>query len=187
MVDEAKLGRPTKLTLELQEELCAHLRKGNYLNAACALVGIHESTVYRWLERGEAAAVREDEHGDLEPDVLYREFFRAAARAKAEAEAMFVSVIVEDAKGGVTTKEVIRHPDGSTEERTYTPPNSRPALEWLARTQPTRWAPKKALEVSGPGGAPVQLSHQADIVSGLVNRIAAVKAKREQRAGEADA
>ncbi|MGW0485808.1 hypothetical protein [Nonomuraea sp. NPDC003214] len=181
--EQPKIGRPTKLTAELQDELCDYLRKGNYLVTACDLVGIHESTVYRWMERGEEAAAKADDALD-DDDLRFLGFYWAITRARAEAEAMYVSILRQDAVGGATVKEVVRHADGGVEERQYTPPNSKPAIEWLQRTRPERWGSRKALEVSGPGGAPVQLNHQSQIVEGLADRIAAVKKRLAEQAPE---
>ncbi|MFI9845051.1 hypothetical protein ACIHFD_49090 [Nonomuraea sp. NPDC051941] len=190
MTDEPpKTGRPTKLTQELQEALCEYVRKGNYLTVACDLIGVHESTVYRWLERGEALAVEDADAAasDLDPDdARFLDFYQAFTRARAQAEAMFVEVVVQVATGGVSIKEVIRQPDGSIEERQYTPPDAKPAFEWLARTRHERWGQRKALEVSGPNGAPVQLSHQADVADRLAARVAEVRAKRVQEEEGAD-
>ncbi|MET7335884.1 hypothetical protein [Nonomuraea sp. NPDC005650] len=172
-------GRPTKLTPELAEQLCAHVRAGNYLTTACDLVGVHEATVYRWLERGEEVDQRDEGADVTGEEEASADFYRAFKRARAEAERMFVEVLVEDAKGGVVVKETTRTADGSVEETTRTPPNYKAALEWLARTKNDRWGSRKALEVSGPDGGPVTLNHQSDIVEHLSQRIAAVKAKRE--------
>lgn len=181
-------GRPTKLTPELAEQLCGHVRDGNYLTVACDLVGVHEATVYRWLDRGEEIDQGHDDDAELGPeDEALRAFYLAFRRARAEAEAMYVAIIAQDARGGVVVKEVTRHEDGSGEETQRTPPNAKIALEWLARTRHDRWGSRKALEVSGPDGGPVALNHQGDIVENLAARVAAVKAKLQQDTAEATA
>lgn len=171
-------GRPTKLTPELAEQLLGYIRNGNYLTTAADRVGVHEATVYRWLERGEGVDQREDNADVTDEEAAAAAFYRGFKRARAEAEIMFVEVLVEDAKGGVVVKETVRTADGNVEETTRTPPNSKAALEWLARTKHDRWGSRKALEVSGPDGGPVTLNHQSGIVEHLAQRIAAVKAKR---------
>lgn len=45
------MARPTKLTPELQDRLCEVLRAGNYIEAACAYVGIDSSQYRRWHEK----------------------------------------------------------------------------------------------------------------------------------------
>jgi hypothetical protein len=48
-------GRPSKLTPEIQDRICASLRAGNYACVAARLAGIAESTFYDWLEQGKRA------------------------------------------------------------------------------------------------------------------------------------
>jgi len=48
------MGRPTKLTPELQERFVALVRAGNYIETVCNAVGIGSSTFYDWMERAEA-------------------------------------------------------------------------------------------------------------------------------------
>lgn len=50
------MGRPTKLTLDLQAKLCKDLESGISRPAASARAGIPERTFYRWLKRGKHAA-----------------------------------------------------------------------------------------------------------------------------------
>lgn len=47
-----KIGRPRKLTEELQERICNHLRAGCYRNITCDLVGIDVSTLNDWEKKG---------------------------------------------------------------------------------------------------------------------------------------
>jgi len=50
------MAGPTKLTPERSERILRAMRAGNYLEAAARSAGVHPSTVYRWLERGERDA-----------------------------------------------------------------------------------------------------------------------------------
>ncbi|MFF5211036.1 hypothetical protein [Streptosporangium sp. NPDC000396] len=132
------MGRPTKLTPELREKLCGHIREGNYLSTSAELCGVGRSTVNSWLAKAEAA--------DAAPE--YADFLDAVTRARAEAEALMVSVVLADAQGGVVVREVTRHrPDGSVEtDRQLTPPNGKLALEYLSRTRPEQWRPVKRVQ-----------------------------------------
>jgi transposase len=47
-----RVGRPTKLTPELEAEFCALLLEGNYIETACALIGLSKDTVFNWLKKG---------------------------------------------------------------------------------------------------------------------------------------
>ena len=86
-----RLGQRTKLTPELQEALCEHLRQGLYLKTACALVGIDVATVDQWRQRGEGT----------EPTrpgtALHVAFVDAVEKAKAEAVKHHVGIIREAA------------------------------------------------------------------------------------------
>ena len=69
------MGRPTKLTLELQEELTRALTGGAYIEDACAYVGLGVTTFYRWMNEAQA----EDATDEL------REFREAVEKARAQA------------------------------------------------------------------------------------------------------
>ena len=69
---QSKPGRPTSLTPYVQESICKSLREGLYLNRACHLAGIDESTFHKWRKDAE------------EGKELYIEFFKSLKRAEAE-------------------------------------------------------------------------------------------------------
>ncbi len=74
------MGRPSKLTPEVQEKICQAIREGNYYEAACAYAGIGYSTFRMWMVKGEKAKSGK-----------YREFVEAVKRAEYEAEARLVA------------------------------------------------------------------------------------------------
>jgi len=43
------VGRPSKLTDELERRLCDALRAGNHLEVAARYAGVSRSTLHRWL------------------------------------------------------------------------------------------------------------------------------------------
>lgn len=45
------MGRPTKLTPELQAKLCGLLREGKFFRHACNACGVDENTVNGWLSK----------------------------------------------------------------------------------------------------------------------------------------
>ena len=47
------MGRPTKLTPELQADLVRALASGAFIEAAGEYVGIHPDTYYGWMRRGQ--------------------------------------------------------------------------------------------------------------------------------------
>lgn len=76
-----KMGRPSKLTPEVQEKICNAIRAGNYYEAACAYAGIDYSTFRRWMVQGEKAKSGK-----------YREFYEAVKKAEYEAEIRLVAM-----------------------------------------------------------------------------------------------
>jgi transposase len=75
------MGRPSKLTPELQKKIVKLVRDGNYFETAAQAAGIAKSTLYDWLKRGES---------DEEP---FAEFSDALKKAEAEAEADAVAMV----------------------------------------------------------------------------------------------
>lgn len=82
------MGRPTKLTADVQERICQKIREGNYYEAACAFAGVDYATFRRWMEKGETA--------NTGP---FREFCEAIQRAVAEAEVAVVAQWQADMPG----------------------------------------------------------------------------------------
>jgi|tagenome__1003787_1003787.scaffolds.fasta_scaffold18627038_2 transposase len=80
-------GRPTKLTLELQNQICELLRWGNYIETVCAFVEVSKPTLYEWMKRG-----NREEKG------IHRDFLNAVHKAMAEAEMRDVQNIFNAAK-----------------------------------------------------------------------------------------
>lgn len=159
-----QLGRPTKLTVPVQERIVADLRAGLYMETAAARAGVGISSLYRWLAQGQ----NEDAPAEL------REFWEAVTRARAEAEARMVATVQKAAMGGTEirrTRRTLR--DGTVEEDvSYAPPDGKVALDFLSRAFPARWAPRRAIDVelSGPDGGPVEFA-PASPVSELATRL----------------
>lgn len=90
------IGRPTKLTPKLQEEIVQVIRAGNYVETACSFVGINKTTFYDWLKRGarEQARLEKDSSAKIDPqERIYLNFSNAIKKAEAEAEARDVIII----------------------------------------------------------------------------------------------
>jgi transposase len=73
------MGRPTKLTPEVQERLCEAIAAGNYYEPACAYAGVAYSTFMHWKTQGETAK-----------SGPYRQFLEAVKEAEAKAEMRMV-------------------------------------------------------------------------------------------------
>ncbi len=67
-----KRGPKTKYSPELQKKICDVLSAGNYIEAACAFVGIHVDTYHEWVKQKS-------------------EFSEAVKRARAQAEMQSVA------------------------------------------------------------------------------------------------
>lgn len=81
------MGRPSKLTPEIQEKIVQAIRAGNYIETAAAYAGIDKTTLYDWLKRGARAKTGK-----------YREFSNAVEKALAEAEVRDVAIIAKAAE-----------------------------------------------------------------------------------------
>ena len=114
------MGRRTKLTPETQEKIITAIRAGNYANVAAQYAGIHESTFYDWIVRGEAAK-----------GGIYAEFAEAVKKAEADAEARHVLNITNASKKEWTASAWYlerKHSDrwGRKERREITGPGGKP-------------------------------------------------------------
>ena len=76
------MGRPSKLTPETAQKICAAIAAGNYLEVAAAHGGIVYGTLNTWVRKGAAASSGQ-----------YREFFEAVKRAEADAEMLRIARI----------------------------------------------------------------------------------------------
>ena len=76
------MGRKSKLTPELQAEICKWISAGNTKKTACQCAGIDESTLYLWLQAGEKATSGK-----------FFELFNAIKKAQGQAKARLVLTI----------------------------------------------------------------------------------------------
>ncbi len=87
------MARPSKLTAEVSEKIVRAIRAGNYPEVAARHAGVHPSTYYRWMERGEL-------EGSAPEDDPYRQFRAEVERAIADAEAAEVGLVIKAARDG---------------------------------------------------------------------------------------
>ena len=80
------MGRPTKLTSEVEARIVKALKAGNRLSTAARFAGIHPATLHRWLQRGAT-------EGTNPAEAPYREFAAQVDQAIAEAEVRDVTTI----------------------------------------------------------------------------------------------
>lgn len=128
------MGRPSKLTPEIQEKICQLLKAGNTFRTACEVAGVGWSTGREWRTRGE------DRHSAREGDEDYAAFAAAVQKAEEEAAARNVALIQKAAANGTWQA----------------------AAWWLERKFPGEWARIDRHEHTGPRGGPIQLQPVID-------------------------
>lgn len=124
----------TLLTPERHADLVRLLANGATIDDACASVGIHRSTFYAWVDRGEIEAARVDTGGEPQvSEAPFLAFYDAQVKARADARVRAVSLIMRAAQEG----------------------HWQAAAWYLERSRPLEWARTTRTEISGPQGAPV--------------------------------
>src|SRR3954454_5645656 len=90
----------TALTRELTTRIVELVRAGNYVETAAKAAGIHKSTYYSWMRRGEEAAEAEN-RGDpvADADAAFADFYRQVSQAEGQAEADAVAAVREADRG----------------------------------------------------------------------------------------
>ena len=95
------MARPRVLEREpaVRERILSSLRAGNYLETAASAAGVSPRLVRQWLQRGGAAA-RRDEDGlpVARKERVYLEFWQSAEAARSEAEERDVAHIARFAR-----------------------------------------------------------------------------------------
>jgi transposase-like protein len=154
------MPRPTKLTPDLQSKILERLRAGATVQATCDSVGIHKSTFYDWIDRGEKAK-----------SGIFSDFSDEATRAQADglitAAIQFKKGMLPNDTESVTTEsfeETRIDKDGkpyqyrkTVTKRTVTHNQGdwRAAMEYLARRDPDNWARQKVeLDIGNKDGKP---------------------------------
>jgi transposase len=87
-----KIGRPSKaeqvLTPDVIEAVGQLLMEGNYQETVCDFLGIHRTTWYAWIQRG-----------DREPGTLFSDFSYTVKKAQAAAEIVTLRLIRQGGEG----------------------------------------------------------------------------------------
>lgn len=125
------MARRTKLTPELLDRLEKALASGNYVETACAYVGISQSVFYHWM-----AEARKPK-----PKRIYLEFLDTVERARAVAEMRNIQIVQAAAQG-----------DGNKD------PDWRAASWFLERAYPRKWGRHERVELSGSEGGPINVN-----------------------------
>ena len=135
-------GRTSNLTPAVHSKIVAAVRAGNFYRAAAAYAGISKSSLYGWLERGNAEKERiENGAAPDTTETRYLELLDALTRAEAEAEIEAVA-------------------NWKSQTRT----DWRAAKDWLARRHSDEWGDKAKVEVTGTAGGPITLQGLAALM-----------------------
>lgn len=129
------MGRPTKLTADIQQKIVSALTAGNYQETAAAYAGVARATFYNWLARGQAE--RDSIAAGGKPnksEAAYAEFLDAVESARAQAEIRSVALIQKAANDGTWQA----------------------AAWYLERSHPQKWGRLNRTEISGPDGGPIE-------------------------------
>ncbi|MFC6883442.1 hypothetical protein [Actinomadura yumaensis] len=173
-------GRPLKLLDdEVREQLLEAISHGATIESAVAAAGIGVTTFYRWMERGEQALQSLQDGEEPKPsEEPFREFREAVTRAHARGEVFNADLLRKIAVGGFVVKtRTKRYRDPASgqvvEEREddIAPPDLRAVTFYLERRHGGSWGKASALEVSGPGGGPVEVAGGAGLAA-LAERVA---------------
>jgi hypothetical protein len=96
-------GRPTSCTPELAQRLAGAIRLGLPYERACQAVGLHYSTMRRWIQRAEAEDARLTENSKARPrasEQVFREFRDTISRAEAAGELENAARVFEAGEAG---------------------------------------------------------------------------------------
>lgn len=167
------MGRKSKLTPPVHDAIIDALERGAYAVTACNAAGVDESTMYRWLARGETSEENlehpplRDDHttvtawrtacaewvDQLRADEPYRVFRQSFTRASARAELIAVTALEQALKEAVAPVTLKSGDRDGFEERVefYVDHGARvkAAVEFLKRRHPARWTDGKRLEHAG--------------------------------------
>lgn len=155
----------SKLTPQLREAICAKLRKGHYLNSAAAACGIHKSTIFDWIDRGNAARLLAEQEplreayptaaahrkavtewrAKTRAEKPYLEFVDAVDLARDAGEAWLLDQIIE-----MCTSSDVKHNKWTG------------LMTVLERTRRDRWGRRSVTEHATPDGKPFPVAHSFD-------------------------
>ena len=114
------------------------VRAGNYANVAAAAAGIHKSTYFAWMNRGETASEALSSGDPVEaPELAFADFHDRVRQAEAEAEIAAVAS-VREAKGGWQAH-----------------------MTYLERRFPTRWRRMDGIKHAGGRGEDTSTPEEA--------------------------
>jgi hypothetical protein len=138
-----RTGRQTKLTPQVQHQICTAVALGLTPTSAGAYLGLSKSVVLEWLQRGR------NDHPRRGQTRLYADFVEAIEKARAQDELRRLARLEHAAKGGqVVYEKVVTYPDGRIQtERKVSEPQWTADAWVLERTRPDQYGRRDRLHV----------------------------------------
>jgi transposase len=100
----------TTLTPALTTRIVGLVRAGNYIETAAKAAGIHKSTYYSWMRRGEEAAEAESRDEPIsESEAAFAEIYRQVSQAEGQAEADALAAVREADRGWQAHMTYLEH------------------------------------------------------------------------------
>lgn len=168
-------GRATKLTPEIQDRIAQAVKTGMFQNRAARMAGVHESTFYRWMERGRADPATEPDLNGLPTKTLQARCKQAGIDLPRRATRDAMIAALNDAGEG--SWDVFRQFCDAIEQaeieceqaliaqwRLQAPENWKAIESFLARRF-KHWHPAQHVELSGPEGEPIPVSIRAQNIA----------------------
>lgn len=159
-------GRPSKLTPERHLKIVEQVRKGVPVEVAAGASGVSRAVFFNWMERGEKDKAEE-------VSSIYVDFLDSVLKARDELEGELAAKWRKISTEGtekvkrVYKEQVIVKEDGSHEIVRYLDSETidvtgdgdwRGISEFMLRRFNERWNRKEGIEVSGPGGGPIEVN-----------------------------
>ena len=150
-------GGWTALTPERQVAIVANIGKGVHIEIAARAAGVSYETFRRWMAQGDDK-IETDEVTGVRTVMAAPEPYRG------------FRVAIEDAEAALELDLVDRY---RVVSRQASFGNATYLAGFLGRRFKPRWDPKTSVEVSGPGGAPIEVKGDvADTVAGVLGALA---------------
>jgi len=147
------LGRPSKITLEIQEKICSAMLMGAYIETAAAYASINKQTLYTWMKKGNAQKAG-----------IYRTFLDAIEQAMSKCELRDLEAIDKVATGRPEKQDI----NGNIISQSMAP-NWKAAAWRLERKYPKKWGRREQIHVENDSDGPEEENLNAAVNRALAS------------------